>query len=94
MIEAALGGVPVACYDLGGIRDIVLPDETGILVPAGDTEAFAGAVSRLAHDPALRARLGDRAREWGKRFEIDTVAEEYARLYRSVLDGRRSAVQR
>jgi glycosyltransferase involved in cell wall biosynthesis len=62
IIEAMAHGLPIISTTVGGVPDLVT-DETGILVPPGDTEALARAMSRLAEDPHLRARMGHAARE-------------------------------
>jgi glycosyltransferase involved in cell wall biosynthesis len=67
IIEAMLTGLPVVATDIRGSREEVVPEETGLLVPVNDPAALAAALSRLARDPALRARMGaaglDRARD-------------------------------
>jgi glycosyltransferase involved in cell wall biosynthesis len=87
-VEASAMELPVVASDVHGIPDVVVEGETGLLVPAADEEALAGAVERLAMDAPLRRRLG----EAGRRF----VAREYAwpenaaameRLYAAVTRG-------
>jgi glycosyltransferase involved in cell wall biosynthesis len=58
VIEAGAMGVPVIASDLGGPKELVLPGETGFLVPAGDSVALATAMRRLIEDPELAERLG------------------------------------
>jgi glycosyltransferase involved in cell wall biosynthesis len=58
IIEAMLTGLPVVATDIRGSREEVVPEETGLLVPVNDSAALAAALSRLARDPALRARMG------------------------------------
>jgi glycosyltransferase involved in cell wall biosynthesis len=62
VLEAMGQGVPVVAVDAGGTRESVVPGETGLAVPPDDAAAIAGAVARLIADPALRHRLGERAR--------------------------------
>jgi phosphatidylinositol alpha-1,6-mannosyltransferase len=65
-LEASATGLPVLGGDSGGAPDAVLVGETGWVVPAG-IDAPAALVSRLAellNGPALRARVGERGREW------------------------------
>ena len=65
-LEASATGLPVLGGDSGGAPDAVLEGETGWVVPAG-IDAPAALVSRLAellNGPALRARVGERGREW------------------------------
>lgn len=61
LIQYMAVGIPVVCSPVGANRDIVLSGETGFFA---DTSAeWVAALQRLAHDPALRARLGRRGRE-------------------------------
>jgi glycosyltransferase involved in cell wall biosynthesis len=61
-IEAMACGLPVITTPVGGIGDIVVDDECGLLIPPGDGRALATALRRLATDGDLRARLGAAAR--------------------------------
>jgi glycosyltransferase involved in cell wall biosynthesis len=58
LLEAAAAGLPVVAGAVGGVPEIVADGQTGLLVRAGDAEAFAAAVARLLQDEALRLRLG------------------------------------
>lgn len=63
--EAMASGLPVLAPDAGGPRDLVLPGRTGYLLPA-DRAGFAAELPRRIddlRDPALRARLGQKARK-------------------------------
>ena len=61
--EAMAYGRPVVASAVGGLRDLVVDGETGLLVPPGDVGALARALRGLLNDPPLRARLGAAARE-------------------------------
>jgi glycosyltransferase involved in cell wall biosynthesis len=56
-------GKPAAVTSTGGIPEMVLDHETGLVVPPGDPEALAAAVLQLLQRPDLAKRLGDRARQ-------------------------------
>jgi glycosyltransferase involved in cell wall biosynthesis len=58
LLEAMSYGVPVVASDIGGITDIVEHNESGLLVPPGDSAALAQALERLSRDAALAQRLG------------------------------------
>ena len=62
--EAFDQGVPVIATDAVGAAagGLVQHERTGLVVPAGDERALAGALRRLHHDPGLRARLGGNPR--------------------------------
>lgn len=57
MIEAFATGTPIVTSDIGGIRDMVVDGETGLLVPPNDPAALAAAIERLLGDQELRERI-------------------------------------
>ena len=59
--EAGATGLPLVSTDVGAIREIVRPENTGLLVPPGDEPALTAALDRLIKDPALRRSLGANA---------------------------------
>ena len=61
--EAMAYGRPVVAAAVGGLRDLVVDGDTGMLVPPGDVPALRAALERLLGDEALRNRLGSAARE-------------------------------
>ncbi len=63
LLEAAACGRPMIATDAPGCREIVINDQTGLLVPIEDAPALAGAIARLATSPALRARYSCAARQ-------------------------------
>jgi glycosyltransferase involved in cell wall biosynthesis len=58
VIEAMLTGLPVVATDIGGPREQVVAEHTGLLVPPRQSAPLAAALRRLAADPALRAQYG------------------------------------
>ena len=94
IIEAMAYGLPVISTTVGGVPDLV-SDETGILVPPGDAEALAQAMSRLAEDAHLRERMGRAARkQYEKLFSpalvLPLMLDTYKRVAAAV-DGNGSA---
>jgi len=61
-LESMLRSRPVVAFDVGGIRQWLRHDETGVLVPPQDTAAFAQALDRLTGNRALCERFGSTAR--------------------------------
>lgn len=81
LIEAMAAGVPVVATDAPGIRDVIRHERTGLLVPVGQPDALAGAISCLAADDDLRRRLIEQGRrEVDQRFGWDAVIEQYRRV--------------
>jgi glycosyltransferase involved in cell wall biosynthesis len=62
-LEAMAHARPVVATRVGGLRDLVVDEETGLVVPPADSAALRAALQRLLDDPALRRRLGDAGRE-------------------------------
>ena len=62
MLEAQGHGLPVVSARTRGVPDLVRDEETGVLVPEGDSGAFADAVRALLRAPVRRRRMGDAAR--------------------------------
>jgi glycosyltransferase involved in cell wall biosynthesis len=74
--EAMFCGLPVIATRVGGIPDIVISGETGLLVPPCDPRAIADAILRLEAEPQVRARMGEAAL---RRAELKFSAERYAK---------------
>jgi glycosyltransferase involved in cell wall biosynthesis len=71
VLEAMAAGLPVVGTDVGGIGELVIAEETGLLAPPRDVEAIAERLARLAGNAELRRRLGEAGRgralaEFGK----------------------------
>ena len=91
LLEAMAMGRPVVATDIGGVREIVVNMETGLLVKPEDPEALAQAVLRLLEADAERARMGAAGRRRvEQRFGADGMLAAYARLYRNLAHARRS----
>jgi glycosyltransferase involved in cell wall biosynthesis len=84
ILEAFAAGVPVVTTDAGGIPWLVRDGCTGLLVPRNDPSALAGAVLRLARDPAFARELSQRAREEVARCTWEAVGPFWRATYRSL----------
>jgi glycosyltransferase involved in cell wall biosynthesis len=82
VIEAMLTGLPVISTDIRGPREMIVPGETGLLVPPMTVDPLAAALTTLARDAALRARMGaaGRARALDRFDEAKVVARTVALL--------------
>ncbi|CAN5707888.1 glycosyltransferase family 4 protein [soil metagenome] len=74
-LEAAACGTPAIASDSPGLRESVLHEQTGLLVPHGDVNEMAGAMRRLASDPAEVERLGAGALTFARSFTWERTAE-------------------
>ncbi len=77
-IEAALHGVPSIGAAVGAVPETICDGETGLLVPPGDIDALAAAITRLRDNPDLCRRLGTAARTRAlARFTDAAMIEAY-----------------
>jgi glycosyltransferase involved in cell wall biosynthesis len=86
VMEAMASGLPVIATSVGGVPEVVESGAHGLLVPAGDAEALAGAMRFLLDRPHLRAAMGEAARKRARaEFSVETMVGAYDFLYRSRL---------
>lgn len=84
VVEAMAHGKPIIASEVGGVPDMI-GDDTGVLVPAGDPQALANAMLRMADDNALRRSMGLEARARYERFfspaaVLPLIMETYKRV--------------
>jgi glycosyltransferase involved in cell wall biosynthesis len=81
-LEAMAHGRPVVATAVGGLRDLVVDGETGLVVPPRDPGALRSALERLLGDPVLRRRLGAAGRERAReRFSWAAVTDATIAAY-------------
>jgi D-inositol-3-phosphate glycosyltransferase len=84
-LEAMAHGRPVVATAVGGLRDLVVDGETGIVVPPRDPAALRTALTQLLGDRDLRRRLGSAGRERARSgFSWDAVTEVTLAAYSDV----------
>ncbi len=88
VLEAMASGRPVVTTAIGGMLDMVVPEETGLLVPPDDADALSAAIRRVLDDPDLARALGAGGRERVTKFTASAVAQRLEDIYRSVVAGR------
>jgi len=78
--------VPVVATDVGGVGEVVIDGQTGILVPPSNPKALAEAVLRLARDGKLKKRVAEKAYQLVKeKFTVEPMVNSYLNLYGEVL---------
>jgi glycosyltransferase involved in cell wall biosynthesis len=85
-VESLSVGTPVVATAVGGVPEVVHDDENGLLVPAGDVAALAGAIRRVLEDGALHARLAAAAKPSVAAIGRDRI---YERLEQILLEAAR-----
>ena len=85
LLETMCFARPSVATAVGGIPEVAVSGETGLLVPAGDVEALTRAVESLIRDPARRATLGQAAQQRARKlFSAEAIVPRYEALYRRV----------
>jgi len=86
VIEASAMGVPVIASQVGGMRYSVLPEKTGLLVPAGDSGVLADAIIWALEHPEEARDMGLRGKKrFGELFTQETMVLNTERLYNDLL---------
>lgn len=84
LVEAMASGLPVIASDIPPIKEIL--DNSGILVPPGDSEKLGQALQTLIEeDPSLRKLLGTKAKERANLFSIERTVSSYESLFDEAL---------
>jgi glycosyltransferase involved in cell wall biosynthesis len=82
VLEAMAAAKPVVATAVGGVPELVVDGETGLLVPPGDVEALTRALDDLLGDPDRARRLGEAGRRRAlEKFSADEAAARVLELY-------------
>jgi glycosyltransferase involved in cell wall biosynthesis len=88
LMEATSVGLPIVATSVGGIPQILENEVDALLVPPGDPDALAEAMTRLALDPELRECLGRRAKLRSSMFDIVEASRTIDDIYLRVSQAR------
>jgi glycosyltransferase involved in cell wall biosynthesis len=87
LIDAMALGKPVVATSAGGIPELVVPEETGVLVPPRDPDALGAAIAAILADPPRAARLGAGARARAPLFSVEHTVSRTIAIYERVMAG-------
>ena len=86
ILEAMAAAVPVVATRVGGVPEVVVEGETGLLVEPEDAGGLAAALDRVASDEAFRRRLGQAgATRIVEHFDARSTARQMVELYRKLV---------
>lgn len=86
LLEAMAQGVAPVISNVGGMPELMINGESGLIVPPMDAQALATAFTKLAADPAGCAAIGRKARERIETiFNVENMTAKYVALYKSML---------
>ena len=85
LVEAMSVGLPPVSFDCPrGPSDIIDHGTDGLLVPDGDVDGLADAISTLIEDPGRRYKMGAAAREKAQRYSLDLIGPQWEDLFRDL----------
>lgn len=88
--QGLIAGKPVVSYDVDGAREVVIPEQTGYLLPPESIEPLSNALIELVADPEKRKRFGTTGRErFTDQFRHETMTRQLREIYQRVLDQRK-----
>jgi glycosyltransferase involved in cell wall biosynthesis len=86
ILEAMRAGLPVVATDVDGVREAVRDEQTGYLVPRGDTQSLIDKLTVLLENASLRAKLGAAGRAlYEREFTRSVMLNKVAEVYREAV---------
>jgi glycosyltransferase involved in cell wall biosynthesis len=86
LLEAMAVGKPIIATNVGGVKEIVEDDNTGILVPPADPKAMGDAIVKLMNNKEKTMKMGMNGRRRAESFfNVDLMLIKYERLYQELL---------
>jgi len=88
ILEALASGVPVVAAEAGGAKEMVIPGETGYLVPVRDAQALADAIIAALRDPDTASRMAAAgSRRTREKFSVERMVEQTLAVYEALCVG-------
>lgn len=85
LVEAMAAGKPIVASKVGGIPDLVVQGENGLLVPAADTKALAKGIEFLVANSEKRREMGEKGRKTAIMYGSDSMVQRIHQLYLELL---------
>ena len=86
LLEAMSLEVPVVCTEVGGIKEVITHNQSGLLVPSNDRHGLAAAILKLREDEALRRELASNAkRTVAQSFSVENANRKLTNIYQTIL---------
>ena len=88
LLEAMYFGVPVVATQVGGIPEVIIDGESGLLVDPGNSRALAMAITWLLDSPDLQRRLITGGRKRAEKFTVENMVRHTERVYTEINESR------
>ena len=93
VVEACAMGLPVVATSVGGIPDLLVDGETGLLVPDDDHEAMTDAIIRVLMEPGLAGRLSANGLKLAERSSWQQVQPKWESLFEELMEADANSVK-
>lgn len=89
IMEAMFAGKAIIATAVGGIPEMIVDGESGILIPSGNSKALANAITALSRDKELARRIGEAAHKRAmERFTLEMMIENITKLYNDFIESK------
>ena len=85
LIEAMAAGKPIVASNAGGIPDLVMDGDNGLLVPPKNSDQLAEAIIKLLRDDRRRIEMGNRGKVMARRYSAESMVKKIDALYMELL---------
>ncbi|MCF7908153.1 MAG: glycosyltransferase family 4 protein [Candidatus Omnitrophica bacterium] len=86
LLESMACGIPAVAFNIGGINEIMVPNETGLWAEVKNSQELAAKIAWLINHPQERQRLGHHARERvEKKYALKNQVAHYINLYQEII---------
>ena len=82
IIEAMGTGLPIIASNVGGVNEMIVNNESGVLIQPTSDDLYE-AILRVLNDDSFREKIGRKAFDNSKKFSVENMALEYEKLYQS-----------
>jgi len=87
LLEAASAGRAIVTTDVPGCRDSIIPNKTGLIIPAKDSQKLADAIKWLIDHPKERIAMGTAGRKLAeKEYAIENIVQNHLNIYEELLE--------
>lgn len=87
LLEAMAARTAVVATEVGGTNEVVVEGETGLMVPANDSEKLADAIRKVLKNDSLRQSMGEKGRKRvEEHFTFEAQADAYWNLFQKLLE--------
>ena len=85
LVEAMASGRPIIASRAGGITDLIMHEQNGLLFPPGDSKALADAILSMLKNPDRAKEMGIKGKTLCQQFSIEKMIEKIDTLYSNLI---------